>query len=165
MADDKKTDIGAGIGGIFGGLGKLLELAQELQSQAKSEGSSETTFKTESGLSGVFGVNIRNINGEARVEPFGNVVRSEKGTSVEATREPLTDLLEEDTGYTVIVELPGVDANSIMVHLEGLTLKIEAGSGIRKYQKTLQLDKAVQSEGMKRSYQNGILELNIAFKE
>jgi HSP20 family protein len=134
-----------------------------LQSQAKNQGSGETTFKTESGLSGVFGVNIRNINGEARVEPFGNMVRSEKGASVEATREPLTDLLEEDTGYTVIVELPGVDANSIMVNLDGLTLRIEAGTGIRKYQKVLQLDKAVQPEGMKRSYQNGILELNIAF--
>ncbi len=167
MADDKKVDVSAGIGGIFGGLGKLLELAQDLQKQAQQNGgegtNSEQSFQTASGLQGVFGVNIRTMNGESRVEPFGNVVKSDKGTSVEAIREPLTDLLEEASGYTVIVELPGVDANSITVHLEGQTLRIEAGTGSRKYQKILPLAKAVAADGMKRSYQNGILELNLAF--
>ncbi len=159
MPDDKKPDVTANLGGIFGGLGKLLELAQELQSQAKQGGSSEQTFKTESGLSGVFGVNVRSINGEARVEPFGNVVRSKEGTSVESVREPLTDVLEQDDGYTIIVELPGVDANSIQVFLEGQSLRIEAGSGARVYKKVLMLEKPVRADGIKRSYQHGILEL------
>ena len=154
MADDKKVDLG--LGGIFGGLGKLLELAQELQSQAKQNGgqtNSEQSFETPSGLQGVFGVNIRTINGESRVEPFGNVVKSDKGTSV-----------EETTGYTVIVELPGVDANSILVHLDNQTLRVEAGTGTRKYLKVLELSKPVLADGMKRSYQNGILELILAFE-
>jgi HSP20 family protein len=168
MADEKKTDVSSGLGGIFGGLGKLLEIAQELQKQTGANNgtgqNSETTFTTPSGLSGVFGVNIRSVNGEARVEPFGNVVSSERGPSVDSVREPLTDLLEEDTQYTVIVELPGVDANSIKVNLEGQILHISAsGAGQRQYAKQLELSRVVNGDAIRRSYQNGILELTLPF--
>lgn len=154
----------AGIGGLFGGLGKLLELAQELQKNAQNGSSSETNFTTPSGLNGVFGVNIRTVNGEARVEPFGNVVKKDAGARVDAVREPLTDLLEDETGYTIIVELPGVDPNSIRVTLEAGQLEVNASGGAgRQYAKTLELTRAVSAENLRRSYQNGILELTVPF--
>jgi HSP20 family protein len=154
----------AGIGGLFGGLGKLLELAQELQKNAQNGSSSETTFTTPSGLNGVFGVNIRTVNGEARVEPFGNVVKNDAGARVDAIREPLTDVLEDDAGYTIIVELPGVDPNSIRVTLDGSTLEVTAsGASGRQYAKTLELTRAVNASSLRRSYQNGILELTAPF--
>lgn len=167
MADDKKTDVSSsGLGGIFGGLGKLLEIAQELQQQSGQNGgkNGETTFTTPSGLSGVFGVNIRSVGGESRVEPFGNVVNSERGPAVDAVREPLTDVLEEETQFTVIVELPGVDANSIRVEVTAQTLNVSAnGAGGRQYVKRLELNRVVNGDAIRRSYQNGILELTLPF--
>lgn len=145
-----------GLSGVFG---KLLELAQELQ----KNGSSEQTFETKSGLSGVFGVNIRSLNGQARVEPFGNVRSTPNGASVQDVREPLTDVLEEVFGYTVIIELPGVDANTIRVDASPKSIWLQAsGSAGRNYEKTIELGQAIELE-FKRSYLNGILELNLEF--
>ena len=166
MADDKKSDVSSGLGGIFGGLGKLLEIAQELQQQSNQNGgkNGETTFTTPGGLSGVFGVNIRSANGESRVEPFGNVVSSERGPAVDAVREPLTDVLEEEAQFMVIVELPGVDANSIRVEVTAQTLHVSAsGAGGRQYVKRLELNRVVNGDAIRRSYQNGILELTLPF--
>lgn len=156
MADEK------GIQGIFGNIGKLLELAQELQ----KNGSSQQQFETKSGMNGVFGVNIRTMNGAARVEPFGNVRSTPSGASVDAVREPLTDVLEEETGYTIIVELPGVDANTVRVDASPQSIRVEAsGTAGRKYEKNIELSKAIVPEGLKRTYLNGILELSAVFAD
>jgi HSP20 family molecular chaperone IbpA len=145
---------------IFSGLTKLLELAQELQ----KNGNTQQEFTTQSGLNGVFGVSVRTIGGEARVEPFGNV-KSEGGQArVDEVREPLTDVLEEEGGYLVIVELPGVDANTIALHFEGNQMRLEAsGTARRRYAKRLEFAKAIASDSAKRSHQNGILELFLPF--
>jgi HSP20 family molecular chaperone IbpA len=147
---------------IFTGLNKLLELAQELQKNGNTQ--REESFTTQSGLNGVFGVSVRSVGGEARVEPFGNV-KSEGGqTRVDEVREPLTDVLEQEGGYLVIVELPGVDANTIALHFEANTMRLEAsGTARRRYAKRLEFNKAIAPDSAKRSHQNGILELFLPF--
>jgi HSP20 family protein len=165
---DEKT---GGIGGIFKGLENILDLVNELQKKAGESGdggsNSERNFTTKSGLSGVVGLNIRtNLAGEPRIETFGNVHNTERGPSVEAVREPMVDVLEEETGYTVIAELPGADANSVTAELEGQNLSIAAtGAGGRKYAKTITFERGVKKTGLKKQYQNGILEISLPFKK
>ncbi len=168
---DEKT---GGIGGIFQGLGSLIDLVNELQKKAGEAGdgsntgsNTERNFTTKSGLSGVVGLNIRtNLAGEPRIETFGNVHNTERGPSVEAVREPMVDVLEEENGYTVIAELPGADANTVTAELEGQNLSISAnGTGGRKYAKTISFERAVKKTGLKKQYQNGILEISLPFKK
>jgi HSP20 family protein len=164
---DEKT---GGIGGIFKGLENILDLVTELQKKAGESGdgtNSERNFTTKSGLSGVVGLNIRtNLAGEPRIETFGNVHNTERGPSVEAVREPMVDVLEEETGYTVIAELPGADEKTVSAELEGQTLSIAAtGAGGRKYAKTITFERSVKKTGLKKQYQNGILEISLPFKK
>jgi HSP20 family protein len=165
---DEKT---GGIGGIFKGLENILDLVSELQKKAGESGeggsNGERNFTTKSGLSGVVGLNIRtNLAGEPRIETFGNVHNTERGPSVEAVREPMVDVLEEENGYTVIAELPGADANTVSAELEGQNLSIAAtGAGGRKYAKTITFERAVKKTGLKKQYQNGILEISLPFKK
>jgi HSP20 family molecular chaperone IbpA len=165
MANDKNN---AGLGGIFSGLGSLLDLVNELQKQAQTgDVNNQKTFTTQSGLQGVVGVNIRtNLAGEPTVTTFGNVSSTQAGPSVDSVREPMVDVLEEDGGYTVIAELPGADEKSVKATLEDQALTISAaGAGKRSYEKTLSFDRPVKQTGLRKQYQNGILEVFVPYRK
>ena len=165
MANDKNNP---GLGGIFAGLGGLLDLVNELQQKAQSgEAGGEKTFTTASGVQGVVGVNIRtNLAGEPTVTTFGNVSHSPSGPSVDSVREPMVDVLEEPDGYTVIAELPGADEASVSAKLEDGALVVTAnGAGKRRYAKTVTFEQPVKATGLRRQYQNGILEVFVPYRK
>lgn len=57
----------------------------------------------------------------------------------ELTREPKTDILEDDKEYIIITEIPGVDKKDIKVNVDGNLLKISAESKREDYQKNKNL--------------------------
>jgi len=163
-----ELDLGLGklsFGGLFKGLGNLIELAGKLAEEGealKKEG--EFTFKTPSGKQGhgVFGVSIRTLEGGKSVfETFGNIKRTPKGPVVEEVREPLVDVFDEKGHIRLIAELPGVNQEEISVEVRGDILNLKAEGKERKYAKEVLLPAKVKPESLQKNFRNGVLEITL----
>jgi len=75
------------------------------------------------------------------------------------------DVFDEKETVVVVAELPGVNEKDINVELRDDILTITAETGERKYHKEVLLEAPVASEGLTRSYRNGILEIRICKKK
>lgn len=163
-----ELDLGLGklsFGGLFKGLGNLIELAGKLAEEGealKKEG--EFTFKTPSGKQGhgVFGVSVRTLeSGKSVFETFGNIKRTPKGPVVEEVREPLVDVFDEKGAIRLIAELPGVTQEEISVEVRGDILNLKAEGKERKYAKEILLPAKVKPESLQKSFRNGVLEITL----
>lgn len=169
MAREKKKkeeEIGFdfGIGGLFRGIEKLVDLAAELKEaggEIKKEGEIELSHLKE-GMKGVFGFSIKTaVGGKPIVEPFGNIKKTPKGPTVEEEREPITDVFDEKEEVVIMAEMPGINEEAITVDLKGDILEIKAVSKDRKYRKEVLLPTKVKPETLTKSYKNGIIEIRI----
>ena len=154
-----------GLGGLFKGIEKLIDLAQELKEaggEIKKEGEIDLSHLKE-GMKGVFGFSIKTAaGGKSVVEPFGNIKKTFKGSVVvEQEREPLTDVFDEKDEILILFEIPGVNEDGITVDLKGDILEISAVSKNRKYEKNVLLPGQFEKEKLTYSYKNGILEVRI----
>jgi HSP20 family protein len=153
-----------GIGGLFKGIEKLIDLAAELKDsggELKKEGEIDLGHLKE-GMKGVFGFSIKTaVGGKPIVEPFGNIKKTPKGPIVEEEREPMTDVFDEKEEVRVYAEMPGVNEEDIKFDLKGDILDISAQSGERKYHKEVLLPVQVKKEGLSYTYKNGVLEVRI----
>jgi HSP20 family protein len=62
-------------------------------------------------------------------------VEKERESTIPARRYlPVTDIFETDQALTVILEMPGVDKDSVDVRVENSVLSIEGGVDLSKYQ-------------------------------
>ena len=163
-----ELDLGLGklsFGGLFKGLGNLIELAGKLAEEGealKKEG--EFTFKTPSGKQGhgVFGVSVRTLeSGKSVFETFGNIKRTPKGPVVEEVREPLVDVFDEKGCIRLIAELPGVNQEEISVDVRGDILNLKAEGKERKYAKEVLLPAKVKPESLHQNFRNGVLEITL----
>jgi HSP20 family protein len=110
---------------------------------------------------GVFGFSVRTgIGGAPRVEPFGNVHKTESGVVVDEVREPLFDLFDERDELLITAEVPGVKDEDITVAIRGDILLIET-KGHRLYFKEIQLPCSVDAKSLHRTYNNGIVEIRL----
>jgi len=153
-----------GIGGLFKGIEKLIDLAAELKDsggELKKEGEIDLSHLKE-GMKGVFGFSIKTaVGGKPIVEPFGNIKKTPKGPTVEEEREPMTDLFDEKEEVRIYAEMPGVNEEDIKFDLKGDILDISAQSGERKYHKEVLLPVQVKKEALSHTYKNGVLEVRI----
>src|SRR3989304_10528104 len=103
MAREKKKkeeEIGFdfGIGGLFNGIEKLVDLVAELKEaggEIKKEGEIDLSHLRK-GMNGVFGFSIKTaVGGKPIVETFGNIKKTPKGPKIEEEREPITDIFDE----------------------------------------------------------------------
>ncbi len=161
---EEVLDIDFGIGGLFKGIEKLVDLAANLKEaggEIKKEGEIDLSHLKE-GMKGVFGFSIKTMEGgKPIVEPFGNIKKTPKGTKVEEEREPITDVFDEKDEVVVIAEMPGISEEGISLELKGDILEIKAVGKDRKYHKEVLLPAKVKSETLESSYKNGILEIKI----
>jgi HSP20 family protein len=161
------SDVGLdvlGLGGLLGGLSKLVDLATKLDEagEVNKEGELDLS-QIKQGMKGVFGVSIRTATGgKPVVQSFGNIRQTPQGPKVEAQREPITDVFDEGPEVKVYAEMPGVTESDIKLDLKGDILDITASNHSRKYHKEILLPTAVKPETMASSYKNGILEVRIA---
>jgi len=162
----RKGGSGFGLGDLFRGIGDLVELLKEMETEGKTEVTRTGELRGKGrlkDLKGVYGFSVKvGLGGEPTVETFGNIKKGEAGAVVEEVREPLVDVFDEKEAMRVIAELPGVEANDINVELEGDILTIAAEGRDRKYNKEILLPAKGKRESLKTSYRNGILEVTVA---
>lgn len=176
IKNDKKDkggpelDFGLGklcLGGLFDGIGKLVDLAQKLEAaggELKKEGEINLGGLKKDGqpLKGVFGFTIKTATGGKQVvEPFGNIKKTPAGPVVEEEREPLTDVFDEKKEIVIMAEMPGVSKGDISIDLKGDILELSAKGGSRNYRKEILLSQKAKAEHMTHSFNNGILEIRI----
>jgi HSP20 family protein len=162
-------DAALGLGGIFKGLGSLLEMVSGLAQKAEKfeteagEGVRTGSIGSPGGLHAVYGVSVRvGLGGQPVIEQFGNVrEKAGEGPVVDEVREPIVDLLDEGEYYLAVAELPGVEETQVQWKLKEDILIVSAESGDRKYYKELLLPSRVDEKRVSRSYKNGILELKL----
>jgi len=162
----KEEEIGFdfGIGGLFKGIEKLVDLAADLKEaggEIKKEGDIDLSH-LKKGMKGVFGFSVKTaVGGKPIVEPFGNIKKTPKGPTVDEEREPITDLFDEKDEIRVYAEMPGISEGDLSLDLKGDVLDISAQSKNRKYHKEILLPSKVKPETLMSNYKNGILEVKI----
>jgi len=147
-----------GLGGIFEGIGNLIESVSKIS----GEGISETGEIKGLGdkVKGVYGFTISTLaGGKSKVEPFGNIKKTPRGPAVKEESEPIIDVFVEKDHILIVAELPGVEAGDIKIEIKGDTLDLSAEKGDRKYKKEILMPCAVDVESMEKSYKNAILEI------
>lgn len=171
--DDKEKnggmDFDFGLGGLFKGLGslidsatKLAEKGEELSKTGEIDFSGLDKIKGLKDLKGVYGIRVRTLaDGRPSVQPFGNIKKTPRGPVVEEVREPIVDVFDESEGIHIVAEMPGVDEKDIRLEINGDILNIAAEGENRKYQKEVLLSRQGKSEDMTWTYKNGILEIRI----
>ena len=123
----------------------------------------------------VYGYSMRvGPDGKPRIHQFGNVMPQPGGSMMmhgneegrvpqksEPTgeREPLVDMFSSKGKTTIVAELPGVAEEDIEISVGGKRLEITVDKGERKYFRQLELPKKFDKKKMKKSYNNGVLEL------
>jgi len=161
---EESLDFDFGIGGLFKGIEKLVDLAANLKEaggEIKKEDEIDLSHLKE-GMKGVFGFSIKTaVGGKPIVEPFGNIKKTPKGPKVEEEREPITDVFDEKDEIRVYAEMPGVSQEDIKLDLKEDILDISVQSGDRKYHKEILLPVKVKAENLTSFYKNGILEIKI----
>lgn len=166
---DEMEGIDLGLDGLFKGIGDLIDLVSGMVEKVDLADLDEETLSrlrraSRSGGGaprGVYGISVRRgVGGIPRVQPFGNIRRTERGPIVDEVREPLTDLFDEDDLLIVIAELPGVEEKEIRIEIEDDTLEFSS-TGRREYAKELPLPCPVDESAMETTYKNGVLEIRL----
>ena len=168
VKENKRKEAGAefdfGIGGLFKGIEKLIDLAADLKEsggEIKKEGEIDLS-RLKEGMKGVFGFSIKTaVGGKPVVEPFGNIKKTPSGPVVKEERDPLIDVFDEKDEVVIMAEMPGVDKEGVTVSLKGDILEISGAGKNRKYYKEVLLTMGLKPETLTHSYNNGVLEVKI----
>jgi HSP20 family protein len=161
--EDVEIDFGAGkigFGGIFKGLGNLIDLAAKMNEEGVSKTGEIKGLPKD--VKGVYGFKISTMGGgKPIIETFGNVKDTAGGPVVEEVREPIVDVFDEKDQILVIVELPGVTREKIKVDINGDILNLSTSDKERRYAKEILLPHKVNADTVKTSYKNGILKITL----
>jgi HSP20 family protein len=111
-------------------------------------------------------------DGKPKVREFGNVKPSLRGFGSGMTRpeisgetEPLVDVSTTDKEVKVVVEMPGIDKNSIKINAHNSTLEVKSEDPKRRYHKTIEIPPETDIETARSAYNNGILEITFKTKD
>lgn len=152
---------GIGLGGIFKGVGDLLDTIGRLAEKGE-EFRKEGEIKFGKETKGVYGFTVRTgIGKKTTFSSFGNIKRTPKGPVVKEEREPLVDIFNEKEEVRIIAEVPGVAQESIKTEIKGDVLTIGAHDTDHKYYKEVVLPDNVDPGTLKSKYKNGVLEIRI----
>ncbi|MCX5891491.1 MAG: Hsp20 family protein [Deltaproteobacteria bacterium] len=164
MTRGKKSEGGAGYGGVFKGLADLIEKLGDLAE--KGEQLKKSGEFQHQDVKGVYGFSVKVGLGdkgdkEVKVEPFGNVRRDETTgeTVVQEIREPVVDVFEEKDHVLVVAEMPGISAKDVRLEVKDDLLTIYAEKRDKKYRKEILLPRVYPKDKMKVSCNNGIVEI------
>jgi HSP20 family protein len=80
-------------------------------------------------------------------------------------REPLADVVTSDKEVKVIVEIPGVNKESIKINAYDNSLEVMTNDPQKKYHRVIDLPPEADIETVKSTYKNGILEIVFNKKE
>jgi HSP20 family protein len=165
-SNEKKGEIDFdlfGLGGLFKGIEKLVDLAGKLEDKGGISKEGEINFDhIKKGMKGVYGFTINTAGGGSpKVETFGNIKKTPEGPKVDEEREPMTDIFNEKNEIVVIAEMPGIEESDLKIDLKEDILEFSAVSKSRNYRKELLLPVKVKKQNMHHKFTNGILEIKI----
>ena len=117
----------------------------------------------------VYGYSVKiGPDGKPIVHEFGNIKpnidETKKPLSLQDSREPLVDVIDEPDRIKVIAELPGVDKEEINLTATEHSLTIDVNNPDRKYHKELEFPVDVDESTATSTYRNGVLETVIQKK-
>ena len=170
MENDKKKDKNEdasfelfGLGGLFKGIEKLVDLAAKLEENGGIKKEGELNFDhLKKGMKGVYGFTINTAGGGSpKVETFGNIKKTPEGPKVDEEREPITDIFNEKSELVIIAEMPGIEENDIKIDLKEDILEVSAAGKGRSYKKEILLPFKAQKKNIRNKFTNGNLELRI----
>ena len=168
MAKEKEKNENAdfdlfGLGGLFKGIEKLVDLAGKLEESGGISKEGEFNLDhLKKGMKGVYGFTIKTaVGGTPKVETFGNIKKTPEGPKVDEEREPITDIFNEKNEVIIIAEMPGIELEDIKIDLKEDILEILAVSKSRNYRKELLLPVKVIKQNLRHKFTNGILEIRI----
>lgn len=128
-------------------------------------------IKPDSSEQFVYGISMRmGADGKPHIQKFGNTralpqpdegVRHEGGIDGAEEREPLTDVIEDSKTVSITVEIPGVNKQDIELSVVDQVLKIKVDSAERRYYKEVALPAHVDSDSIKATYRNGVLDITL----
>lgn len=152
-----------GIGGLFKGIEKLVDLAGKLDEKGMMSKEGEINLDhLKKGMKGVYGFTINTASGGSpKVETFGNIKKTPEGPKVDEEREPITDVFDEKDEIVILAEMPGIEEADIKIDLKEDILEIAAVGTNRTYRKELLLPVRVRKENLSNKFTNGILEIRI----
>ncbi|MEI7663059.1 MAG: Hsp20/alpha crystallin family protein [Bacteroidota bacterium] len=152
-----------GLGGLFKGIEKLVDLAGKLEEKGGVSKEGELNLDhIKKGMKGVYGFTINTAGGGSpKVETFGNIKKTPEGPKVDEEREPITDMFDEKNEIVVIAEMPGIEEHDIIIDLKEDILEISAATKTRTYRKELLLPVKVTKQNLRHKFTNGILEIRI----
>lgn len=163
-SEDPKINLDLGLGGVFKGLGNLLDLISDMAEEGEQERSQTGEFKIK-GLGdkarGIYGFTVRTAGGGIpKVEQFGNIRATEEGAVVADVREPMVDIFDEKKEIVIVAEMPGVSEEEIHIEIRDDVLCLQT-TGERKYEKEILLPGVVDAKKLNKTFKNGILELRL----
>ena len=152
-----------GLGGLFKGIEKLVDLAGKLEQTGAVNREGELNLdQLKKGMKGVYGFTIKSaVGGSPKVETFGNIVKTPQGPKVNEEREPITDVFDESDEVVIIAEMPGIEESDIVVDFKEDILEISTKSLKKSYRKELLLPIKIENNSIQQKYTNGILEIRI----
>ncbi len=152
-----------GLGGLFKGIEKLVDLAGKLEEKGGVSKEGEINLDhLRKGMKGVYGFTINTASGGIpKVETFGNIKKTPEGPKVNEEREPITDVFDEKNEIVIIAEMPGIEENDLKIDLKGDILEFGAAGKTRIYRKELLLPVKAIKKNLKHKFTNGILEIRI----
>ncbi len=152
-----------GLGGLFKGIEKLVDLAGKLEENGALNKEGEFNLDhIKKGMKGVYGFTINTAGGGSpKVETFGNIKKTPEGPKVDEEREPITDIFDEKDEVVIIAEMPGIDEAEIKLELREDILEISAKGKNRTYRKEMLLPVKTVAANLTHKFTNGILEIRI----
>lgn len=152
-----------GLGGLFKGIEKLIDIAGKLEYKEISGSVNEKSFEELSGgIKGVYGFTIKSALGNStKIETFGNIVKTANGPVVNKEREPITDIFNESDEVVIIAEMPGVEEKEIMIDIKDDILEISTSNENKIYHKEILIPVKSDNKSIESKYTNGILEIRI----
>jgi len=161
---EKKGEISfdLGLGGIFKGIGSLIDLASELAEKAPDGIVKEGQIGDDKGLKAVYGFSVKvGSGGRPTIQQFGNVREEAQGPVVDEMREPMVDTFDEGDFILVVVEMPGVSESDVKYEIKGDILILSGETEDRKYYKELLLPASVDEEKVSYTNRNGVVEIKL----
>jgi HSP20 family protein len=113
----------------------------------------------------VYGYSVKiDSDGKPVVREFGNMKpnapggEDKKPLSLQESREPLVDVIQESEQIKVIAELPGVEKEDIQLFATEKMLTLDVTNPEHRYHKELELPFEVDEDSATSTYRNGVLE-------
>ncbi|MEI8186639.1 MAG: Hsp20/alpha crystallin family protein [Chlorobiaceae bacterium] len=152
-----------GLGGLFKGIDKLVDLASKLEQSGTLNREGELNLDhLKKGMKGVYGFTIKSaVGGAPKVETFGNITKTPQGPKVNEEREPITDVFDEQDEVIIIAEMPGIEEANIVIDINDDILEISTKNAKKSYKKELLLPFKSDKNTIQQKYINGILEIRI----